>query len=105
MNDATLLFAANATAAVNSFGGWQFVVVTAEGSKGRANDPKGAMYIASALRSPLAIRARTPIDNWRASGNSLSDLESFANIVQSGLRKFAEPHGQLAAVESCNLVA
>jgi quinoprotein glucose dehydrogenase len=46
----TLLpFSANATPAVYAAGGRQFVVVCAEGSKGRANDPKGGQYIAFAL--------------------------------------------------------
>jgi hypothetical protein len=35
--------------AVYAAGGRQFVVVCAEGSKGRANDPKGSQYIAFAL--------------------------------------------------------
>jgi quinoprotein glucose dehydrogenase len=47
--ETTLPFSANATPAVYSAGGRQFIVVTAEGSKGRANDPKGAKYIAYAL--------------------------------------------------------
>ena len=47
--EATLPFSANATPAVYSVGGRQFVVVCAEGSKGRANDPKGGKYIAFAL--------------------------------------------------------
>jgi quinoprotein glucose dehydrogenase len=47
--ETTLPFAANATPAVYSAGGRQFIVVTAEGSKGRANDPKGGKYIAFAL--------------------------------------------------------
>jgi quinoprotein glucose dehydrogenase len=47
--EATLPFSANATPAVYSVGGRQFVVVNAEGSKGRANDPKGAKLIAFAL--------------------------------------------------------
>jgi len=47
--ETTLPFSANATPAVYSAGGRQFVVVLAEGSKGRANDPKGQVYIAYAL--------------------------------------------------------
>lgn len=47
--ETTLPFACNATPAVYSVGGRQFVVVVAEGSKGRANDPKGSKYIAFAL--------------------------------------------------------
>ena len=47
--ETTLPFAANATPAVYSAGRRQFVVVCAEGSKGRANDPKGGRYIAFAL--------------------------------------------------------
>ena len=47
--ETTLPFSANATPAVYSAGGRQFVVVCAEGSKGRANDPKGGRYIAFAL--------------------------------------------------------
>lgn len=51
--ETTLPFSANATPAVYSAGGRQFVVVCAEGSKGRASDPKGGRYLAFAL----------PIDN------------------------------------------
>ncbi len=47
--ETTLPYSANATPAVYSAGGRQLVVVLAEGSKGRANDPKGAKYIAFAL--------------------------------------------------------
>lgn len=47
--ETTLPFSANATPAVYSAGGRQFIVVTAEGSKGRASDPKGGKYIAFAL--------------------------------------------------------
>ena len=47
--ETTLPFSANATPAVYSARGRQFVVVNAEGSKGRANDPKGGRYIAFAL--------------------------------------------------------
>ena len=47
--ETTLPFSANATPAVYSAGGRQFVVVCAEGSKGRPNDPKGSMFIAFAL--------------------------------------------------------
>jgi glucose dehydrogenase len=47
--ETTLPFSANATPAVYSAGGRQFIVVCAEGSKGRANDPKGGRYIAFAL--------------------------------------------------------
>ncbi len=50
--EATLPFSANATPAVYMAGGRQFVVVCAEGSKGRANDPKGQRYIAFALPPP-----------------------------------------------------
>ena len=47
--ETTLPFSANATPAIYSAGGRQFVVVCAEGSKGRPNDPKGGRYIAFAL--------------------------------------------------------
>jgi quinoprotein glucose dehydrogenase len=47
--ETTLPFAANATPAVYEAGGRQFVVVCAEGSKGRKEDPKGQRYIAFAL--------------------------------------------------------
>jgi quinoprotein glucose dehydrogenase len=47
--ETTLPFSSNATPAVYSVGGRQFIVVNAEGSKGRANEPKGAKYIAFAL--------------------------------------------------------
>ncbi len=47
--ETTLPFSANATPAVYEVAGRQFVVVCAEGSKGRANDPKGGKYIAFAL--------------------------------------------------------
>jgi quinoprotein glucose dehydrogenase len=47
--ETTLPYSANATPAVYSAGGRQFIVVTSEGSKGRANDPKGGKYIAFAL--------------------------------------------------------
>jgi quinoprotein glucose dehydrogenase len=47
--ETTLPFSANATPAVYMAGGRQFVVVCCEGSKGRANDPKGAQYVAFAL--------------------------------------------------------
>ncbi len=50
--ETTLPFSANATPAVYSVGGRQFVVVCAEGSKGRPNDPKGSKYIAFALPQP-----------------------------------------------------
>jgi quinoprotein glucose dehydrogenase len=50
--ETTLPFSANATPAVYSAGGRQFVVICAEGSKGRPNDPKGGMYIAFALPPP-----------------------------------------------------
>jgi quinoprotein glucose dehydrogenase len=50
--EATLPFSANGTPAVYSAGGRQFIVVCAEGSKGRANDPKGCKYIAFALPAP-----------------------------------------------------
>src|SRR6476469_7720616 len=54
--ETTLPFSANATPAVYSAGGRQFVVVTSEGSKGRANDPKGGNLIAFALGSRHASR-------------------------------------------------
>ena len=47
-----LPFSANCTPAVYSAGGRQFVVVTAEGSKGRGTDPKGSRLIAFALPQP-----------------------------------------------------
>jgi quinoprotein glucose dehydrogenase len=47
--ETTLPFSANATPAIYSAGGRQFVVVCAEGSKGRPDDPKGGKYIAFAL--------------------------------------------------------
>jgi uncharacterized membrane protein YfcA len=47
--ETTLPFAANATPAVYEAEGRQFVVVCAEGSKGRQADPKGGRYIAFAL--------------------------------------------------------
>lgn len=50
--ETTLPFSANATPAVYSVNGRQFIVVTSEGSKGRANDPKGGRYIAFALPEP-----------------------------------------------------
>lgn len=50
--EATLPFAANATPAVYSAAGRQFVVVCAEGSKGRPSDPKGSKFIAFALPPP-----------------------------------------------------
>ena len=50
--ETTLPFSANATPAVYSAGGRQFIVVCAEGSKGRPNDPKGSQYIAFALPQP-----------------------------------------------------
>ncbi|HLK59949.1 MAG TPA: PQQ-binding-like beta-propeller repeat protein [Chthonomonadaceae bacterium] len=50
--EATLPFAANATPAVYSVGGRQFVAICAEGSKGRPNDPKGGKFIAFALPKP-----------------------------------------------------
>jgi quinoprotein glucose dehydrogenase len=50
--ETTLPYSANATPAVYSVGGRQFVVVNAEGSKGRPNDPKGGKYIAFALPQP-----------------------------------------------------
>jgi len=49
----TLPFAANATPAVYSAGGRQYVVVCAEGSKGRRDDPKGGMLVAFALPKQL----------------------------------------------------
>jgi quinoprotein glucose dehydrogenase len=54
--ETVLPFSANATPAVYAAGGRQFVVVCAEGSKGRANDPKGGQYIAFALPEPPAGR-------------------------------------------------
>jgi quinoprotein glucose dehydrogenase len=50
--ETTLPFSANATPAVYSIGGRQFVVICAEGSKGRPDDPKGGKYIAFALPQP-----------------------------------------------------
>jgi quinoprotein glucose dehydrogenase len=50
--ETTLPYSANATPAVYLAGGRQFVVVCAEGSKGRPNDPKGGKYIAFALPQP-----------------------------------------------------
>jgi quinoprotein glucose dehydrogenase len=50
--ETTLPFSANATPAVYSTGGRQFVVICAEGSKGRPSDPKGSRYIAFALPQP-----------------------------------------------------
>jgi len=47
--ETTLPFACNGTPAVYSVGGRQFVAVCAEGSKGRAGDPKGCEYVAFAL--------------------------------------------------------
>lgn len=47
--ETTLPFSANATPAVYMAGGRQFIVICAEGSKGRPNDPKGSKYIAFAL--------------------------------------------------------
>jgi quinoprotein glucose dehydrogenase len=47
--ETTLPYSANATPAVYQAGGRQFVVVLAEGSKGRPTDPKGSRYIAFAL--------------------------------------------------------
>jgi quinoprotein glucose dehydrogenase len=47
--ETTLPFSANATPAVYMAEGRQFVVICAEGSKGRPNDPKGGKYIAFAL--------------------------------------------------------
>ena len=47
--ETTLPFSANATPAVYEAAGRQFVVICAEGSKGRRDDPKGAQYIAFAL--------------------------------------------------------
>lgn len=47
--ETTLPFSANATPAVYEAGGRQFVVICAEGSKGRPTDPKGSRYIAFAL--------------------------------------------------------
>ncbi len=48
--EVSLPFSANATPAVYSAGGKQYIVVNAEGSKGRQNDPKGAKLIAFALK-------------------------------------------------------
>ncbi len=50
--ETTLPFSANATPAVYSVGGRQFIVLCAEGSKGRPTDPKGSRYIAFALPQP-----------------------------------------------------
>ncbi len=50
--ETTLPFSSNATPAVYSAGGRQFIVVNSEGSKGRPNDPKGGRYIAFALPRP-----------------------------------------------------
>jgi len=50
--ETTLPFSANATPAVYSVGGRQYIVVCAEGSKGRPTDPKGSRYIAFALPQP-----------------------------------------------------
>jgi len=47
--ETTLPFSANATPAVYSVGGRQFVTLCAEGSKGRPTDPKGSRIIAFAL--------------------------------------------------------
>ncbi len=47
--ETTLPYSANATPAVYMAGGREFVVVNAEGSKGRQNDPKGGKYVAFAL--------------------------------------------------------
>lgn len=47
--ETTLPMACNGTPAVYSAEGRQFVVVCAEGSKGRATDPKGFRYVAFAL--------------------------------------------------------
>ncbi len=47
--ETTLPYSSNATPAVYSVGGRQYVVVNAEGSKDRPNAPKGAKYIAFAL--------------------------------------------------------
>ncbi|MDR3689689.1 MAG: PQQ-binding-like beta-propeller repeat protein [Fimbriimonas sp.] len=47
--ETTLPFSANATPAVYMVDGRQFVVVCAEGSKSRPNDPKGGVYVAYAL--------------------------------------------------------
>lgn len=44
-----LPFSANATPAIYSVGGKQYVVIVAEGAKGRPTDPKGSKYIAFAL--------------------------------------------------------
>ena len=54
LRETTTPFSANPTPAVYTAEGRQFVVVLAEGSKGRQNDPKGAKYITFAL--PLAKR-------------------------------------------------
>lgn len=47
--ETTLPFSGNATPAVYQVGGRQFVVVHANGGKGRPNDPHGSAYIAFAL--------------------------------------------------------
>lgn len=49
--ETTLPFSANATPAIYSVGGRQFVVICAEGSKSRPADPKGSRLIAFALPS------------------------------------------------------
>jgi quinoprotein glucose dehydrogenase len=50
--ETTLPMACNGTPAVYWARGRQFVVVCAEGSKGRPSDPRGGMYIAFALPRP-----------------------------------------------------
>jgi quinoprotein glucose dehydrogenase len=50
--ETTLPYSANATPAVYMAGGRQFIVVNAEGSKGRPNDPKGGKLIAFTLPQP-----------------------------------------------------
>jgi quinoprotein glucose dehydrogenase len=47
--ETTLPFSANATPAVYTAGGRQFVVICSEGAKSRPTDPKGSRYIAFAL--------------------------------------------------------
>lgn len=50
--ETTLPYSANATPAVYSAAGRQFVVVCSEGSKSRPNDPRGSRIIAYALPAP-----------------------------------------------------
>jgi quinoprotein glucose dehydrogenase len=50
--ETTLPLAGNATPATYQVGGRQFVVIYATGGKGKANDPKGGIYVAFALPDP-----------------------------------------------------